>query len=387
MNILHIRSQYVVDGGVETFLNALIARTEGSRFCNSVALLTTKEIQRTGFCEAAFKVKGRRGGYYRVEWDKKRALVGTTKRVVEIIKQRDIDLLHTHDNRSNIAAFLAKKVMRGNVAWVASGHGWVTKPWKSRMIGNFDKLLIRSADLVHFCSTCLFGQIRTMPKGRIVAVPYFLDVPDHAEAYDPRRVRRQWNIPEHCVVLGVLGRLGPEKGHVYLLSAFADVVMEFPDTRLVVVGDGPLRTDLQRLARRLGLEKHVVFTGFVRDAMEACSGLDVVVQSSLSETLSMVLMEASYLGKPIVATDVGASRAQIVPGRNGYLVPPGNSEALAASMKRMVAEKGQFQRFGAASRELGKRFSSTVVTLQYQELYERLYREQTNKDRSGTHPE
>ncbi len=177
----------------------------------------------------------------------------------------------------------------------------------------------------------------------------------------------------------MVARLSTEKGHIYLLRAMPEVVREFPDIKLVLVGDGPLKGQLKELTHQLHLDKHVIFTGFYKDSIEACSLFDVFVHSSLNESLSMVISEAMQLGKPVIATTVGANRDLVSPGENGYLVPPRDEYELGRAIIRLLSDKTRLRQYSSASQEIMKRkFSPPVITRQYEELY--TYMTQGNED-------
>jgi len=371
-NVLHIRSQYIVDGGVETFVNALITHSNADHVRHDVAVFTTPDIDRPSFCESLFEGGGRDGRHERIRWDKTRLLFPVIRAILRIVDQRDIQVIHAHDNRANLIALAVRSLLGRPVAWLASAHGWVRDPVKSHLIGMVDRALMPLADMAHFASASLFGQIRRRPPERIAAVPYFLDVSEFASSYDSETLRRRWGIPDDCLVLGMVGRLGPEKGHVYLLRAYAQVAERFAQTRLVVVGDGPIRAEVEQVARELGLADRVVFTGFHEDAIEACAAFDVLVHSSLTETLSISIMEALQLGKPIVATTVGANADSVHHGRNGFLVPAGDATALADAVIELLGDSDRIASFAAESREISKRFSADVIAREYEALYERL---------------
>ena len=368
MNILHIRSQYITDGGVQPFIAALISHINKDIFNNYITMLTTRDIKRSFFYERL--PDSNKGNYCSVEWDKKHLLLPTVRKIAQIIKVKKIDVLHTHDNRANIVAFILIKVMGYRVAWVASAHGWVKMPFKSRIVCDIDKVVIRFADRIHFASETLFNQLWPMPSKKLIAVPYFLDTSHFKARYESSRVRKQWNIPDDSVILGMVGRLSLEKGHSYLLKAMSRVLREFPNTRLIIVGEGPLEDSLKQLSIELGLKKQVTFTGLYPDALEMCSVFDVFVHSSLSESLSIVILEALHLGKPVIATTVGASRDLVVPGENGYLVSPGDVNALADGICRILRDKNKIRRFSAASREIAeKKFFPEVIARQHESLY------------------
>lgn len=131
-----------------------------------------------------------------------------------------------------------------------------------------------------------------------------------------------------------IGRLSSEKGHTILLDAFADVVRQRPDCRLVLAGDGPLRCQIEAQIDALGLKAHVQITGWissgeVRRQIEAAT---ILVQPSFQEGLPVVIMEAMALGRPVLSTYVAGIPELVQPGETGWLVPAGDVAALGEAM-------------------------------------------------------
>ena len=149
----------------------------------------------------------------------------------------------------------------------------------------------------------------------------------------PRRVPD----PAKDVRLLSVGRLSPEKGQVLLLQAVARLVPEFPGLRIAFAGIGPLEDSLRQESKRLGITERVEFLGYVEDMPRLYGDYDLVVQSSFTEGLPNVMLETSYLGVPVVATDVGGTREVIQHGETGLLVTPRSLEALTAGIRRYLS--------------------------------------------------
>ncbi|MGE8942943.1 glycosyltransferase [Leptospira interrogans] len=150
-----------------------------------------------------------------------------------------------------------------------------------------------------------------------------------------------------------IGRLSPEKGHLILLDGFRQVTLHNPEARLVIVGDGPLRSLLEQRIRDLGLESHVRITGWisgdaVREEILACR---VLVQPSFQEGLPVVIMEAMALGRPVISTYV-AGIPELVVRETGWLVPAGDAQTLADAMEHSVhLPDAEIRRMGAAAHD------------------------------------
>jgi len=172
------------------------------------------------------------------------------------------------------------------------------------------------------------------------------------------------------VRIGIIARLAPVKDIATLLRAMQIVSQARPGAVLEVVGDGPERGGLERLAEELGLGNLVRFSGFRRDIPEVLAGMDIFTLCSLSEGTSVTLLEAMAAGKPVVATAVGGTTALINDGVNGYLVPAGDPERLAGALAALVGDKELRGSIGAANRETAQRlYSLQAMVRGYEELY------------------
>ena len=188
-------------------------------------------------------------------------------------------------------------------------------------------------------------------------------------------MRRRLAIPPESVVVSTIASLVPIKGHGDLLCAMARVVKAVPDVRCVLVGDGPLRGELEQLAWRHGLSKTIVFAGVLdEDLKNALIQMsDVVVLPSLSEGLPVALLEATAAGRPVVATDAGGNREIVEPGVTGLLVQPGDPAALATAILTVVSDKALAEQMGRAGRRRSEAaFSFGETVAQVGSLYKRL---------------
>ena len=153
--------------------------------------------------------------------------------------------------------------------------------------------------------------------------------------------------------VGSLNRSDTHKGVAVLLKAMQLVVEQCPDARLMLVGEGTGRPDFEAQAQEYGIAKHVRFTGglYGKDLHRAYRQATVFVLPTFNDSFAMVVLEAMASGLPVVSTPVGAIPLQITEGRNGYLVPPGDSEALANKLIYLLQHPDTARRFGAYGRQ------------------------------------
>lgn len=193
-----------------------------------------------------------------------------------------------------------------------------------------------------------------------------------------RDLRTDWGIRPEELLLGFVGQLDERKGIRVLLAAWQRIRKEFPQTRLVLVGEGPLREMIERQIKEQGWEKTVLLAGFVDDVVGVMQAIDILLLPSLWEGFGIVLIEAMAAGKAAISTDTSSMPEIIVEGRTGYLVPPNDAAALANRTLALLQNSERREQFGRAARE-------RVVTLFTQarmiEQLERLFQAEVNKRR------
>ncbi len=159
------------------------------------------------------------------------------------------------------------------------------------------------------------------------------------------------------LIFGIVARLSEEKGHKYLLPAFAKVLGQYPNARLLVVGDGPLREEIHQQAAQLQLDGKVIFTGVKRNIPDFLSIFDVFVLSSTRESFPLAAREAMAAGRAVIAPRIGGCPEVVDEGVTGLLFEAGNVDDLAQAMLTIAAQR-QFEKMGVAARERVERLFS-----------------------------
>jgi glycosyltransferase involved in cell wall biosynthesis len=153
----------------------------------------------------------------------------------------------------------------------------------------------------------------------------------------------------------------------------AEVANDVPFVRLDIAGTGPLDNEIARLAASLGIGRNVKLLGYVEDMPKLYASADVVVQSSTTEGLPNVILEAAFLGVPVIATDVGGTREVIQHGESGWLVKPNSMEALVDGLRHYIASPDAHWRMAAAGRSrIQGEFTFAARTEAQTRVYEEL---------------
>jgi glycosyltransferase involved in cell wall biosynthesis len=200
------------------------------------------------------------------------------------------------------------------------------------------------------------------------------ELPPPCDPVVSRRLHDRWGLGRFAHVIGMVACMERRKDHRLLVRALAPIVRAFPETGLVLVGDGSERAALEAEVASLGLEQHVVFAGLLRNPGDAYPLFDVYVQASASEEgISNSIMEAMAHRLPVIATDVGGNAEVVIDGLTGCIVPPRKTEALATAVLFLLRQPGLRQAMGeAGSRRVRSEFTIHRLLDATHAMYERL---------------
>jgi len=186
-------------------------------------------------------------------------------------------------------------------------------------------------------------------------------VPNNPLSEKNPRLLSEWRLEPSDYVIAVIGRLYPVKGQVHLIEAMSNL-QDFPHIKLLVVGDGPTRLQLQERVEVLGIQDQVRFTGFRDDIAALLASVDCVCLPSLWELMPYVALEAAAHARPIIATSVGGVPRLLQHGRTALLVPPRNSIAIGAAIRWLVQHPDESDRIARAGYDMVKTsFSETEM--------------------------
>lgn len=318
-----------------------------------------------------------RAGIPVVEFRKKKTLLSFNGarqllRLAAFLRAGRFEVVHAHDLWANLLGIPAGRLARIPVVISSRRYladlEWYT-PWRKRVV----RLIYRLSTRVVVNSTAVrdklvAGDHVATEKTRVVYNA--VDVERFAQA---RRNRKRFlpNIAECSKVIAVLANMYSRvKGHACLISAARIVCAKEPETFFLLIGDGPERSRLETEVRNAALDKNVVFVGRRTDVPELLASCDLSVLPSESEGFPNALLESMSSGLPVVATAAGGSSEIVENGVNGLLVPPGDPEALAAAILRLMHDP----RFGmnlalAGQEDMRMRFSFDRLLADLEQLY------------------
>ena len=207
----------------------------------------------------------------------------------------------------------------------------------------------------------------------IVVIPSGIDFSPYDKAVSSDYLRRELSFAPDDYLVGIVAHLTDHKGHEYLIKATKILKEHSPKIKVIIVGKGPLRMDLNRQARESRVEDIVFFLGFREDVPQILSSLDVFVLSSYLEGMGSSILDAMACRLPVVATKVGGIPEVVLHGETGILVPPRNPQAIARAILKLYNNRNLASRLGQRGYQVvHKKFSSEAMAERIVRLYERL---------------
>jgi glycosyltransferase involved in cell wall biosynthesis len=284
-----------------------------------------------------------------------RTTVREGTRFFRFVRQHRIDIVHCHDMYTNV--FVSAWARLARVPVLIASRRWI-HPVDDQRLELANRISYRLADRVLGNSsavTQLLHERDGVRASRILHIPNFVD----EVAFDPldRAVastfRKELQLPDDAQIVGCIARLVPVKGHDVLLQAVSQIAARYPKLYLLLIGDGRRRQELEQLAHSLGIAQRTRFLGSRPNIPNLNQLFDITALASFSEGFPNSLVEAMAAGRPVVATAVGGN-PDAVRASTGMLVAPGNAEALARGLDRLLSDEPLRQRMGAAAIQVAR---------------------------------
>jgi glycosyltransferase involved in cell wall biosynthesis len=302
--------------------------------------------------------------------------------LVRAIRRARPDIVHTHTAKAGMLGRLAAVLAGGaRPVLVHTYHGHVLEgyfdPLRTATYRAMERRLADVSDALVGVSQATVDDLVRLgiaPRYKFRVVPVGLDLEPFLRLRhrDGVGFRREAGACNGEVLLTFVGRLVPIKRIEVLLEAFARARASGAPVRLAVVGGGPLESELERLARDLGVAEVTRFMGYRSDMAAVAAASDLAVLSSANEGTPVSLIEAAAAGRPAVATAVGGV-PDVVTAETGFLVPEGDVDALASAVARLAADPQLRARMGTKARDhVAERFSAVRLASDVDDVYREL---------------
>jgi glycosyltransferase involved in cell wall biosynthesis len=300
--------------------------------------------------------------------------LGVSRRMAADIRARRLEVLHAHQYTPFFYGAIAARLSRTHPRVIFTEHGRhypdvvsARRRWTNRWV--LDRFAAEVNAVCEFSARHL-AEEDGFDARRIAVIENGVDTPRYGRAPDLASARGSLGLDPARRYIATVARFHPVKDHVTLVRAFAACAAARSDVDLLLVGDGILRSDLERLAADLGVRDRIHFMGVRDDVAAILAAVDVFALTSLSEAASLTLLEAMASGLPVVVTAVGGNPEIVRDGIDGLLAPRGDSAAIAAALGRLLDDPQLARALGASgTARVRERFQLDRTIGRYYELY------------------
>lgn len=365
IRLLHLITRLPI-GGAERMLLGILRHLDAGQFESVVCCIQDRgeladEAEALGFPVVSLGLMKRHGH--------DRQVVPALRR---LMREHRIEVVHSHLYHANLYGRLAAR--REGIPAIASVHNTYTRrKWYRHWINWY---LARHTFRVTAGSLDVerdLLEIDRLPKNKVIRLPNGIDLTRVETGLTAVEAKLRLGFAATDQVIGTVGRVEEQKGHVFLLEAFArlrQAVDRSGNLRLLVVGDGRLLPVLRETAIRLGIAEACRFPGNIAKLAEVYRAIDVFVMPSLWEGLSLAMLEAMAAGLPMIATDVGGARDVLGDSLRGRLVPPGDAVALAQVAHELLLDVPRRATMAdAGCRHVRENYSVAALSRQLAGLY------------------
>jgi glycosyltransferase involved in cell wall biosynthesis len=365
--VIHVKGAYDQAGGPETLIRLILAELDPQQFSQRVVIL--EKSAGAGACVLRESLP--HGPPLIARWYGIPLAPLAARSLGRLVREQHGDVIHTHDMRSNLAAYLLTR--RRRVPWIGSIHGWLgtTHNRRGQIFESIEGKLVRAADAVMVGSEATRREVEARGGKCVRVIHHGIPLVDPAPWLESaRRVRAEMGASDETVIVGVVARVHPGKGLRFLVEALEQLIARRLDVMGLIVGEGPERESLQRYVSERGIADRVRLTGYVDDPRPSLAAMDVVALPTLQDSFPFSVLDGLAIGKPVVTTTVGDLPLAVKDGRNGFLVPPGEVAPLMQALERLVSDRAMRTEFGLQGREtIREHFSPAAMSRNLAALY------------------
>lgn len=299
---------------------------------------------------------------------------GLVEDLAGYLRQHSIDMVCTHGKKANVIGHFAAK--HADMPFVPFVHGYAEEQSHFTVYDRLERSVLTRSLQVVCTSRTQARDLARARRGRPApwVIQNAISPPREYGIAQPQVAgRMESGLNKRSFVFGTVGRLSREKGHRFLLDAFAQLLAALPEKpiELLLIGDGPEEASLRAQARKLGIDARMCFAGCQQRSASWIKALDCVVSSSVGGAVPNSVLEAMFLGVPVIATSIVDLPDLIQSGDTGILVDASSPSALAEAMKKMVRFPEMRKQLAyAAKRYVSHTFSPVRQRSMFESLYE-----------------
>lgn len=373
INIMQCRSTYTTGGGPDKTVLLIAEKADPGRFRH--VLMYMRGINDTNFQIGDWaRAKGLAihevPEYKKIDFD-------NLKRIHNLIKKYEIDIVHTRDHKTCVVGYLAT-LLHPKVKRLFTAHLWQDyDSWKMKFYTWLNLKILKRYNKIIAVSNALkkFMVERGIPEDKITVIHNAIDVDVWKKENASADIRKELNLPDGSKVVGVVGRLRYEKDLPTTLKVAQKVIQEKPETYFLIVGDGPDRGALEQQAQQMNLSAKVLFLGFRKDTVSVYAALDVFLSTARIEGTPNTALEAMAMGVPVIYTRVGGVGEIIQDGHDGLLFEVGDAQGISAAVLSLLNDEAKALKIRENAREsVCYKFSFANRLKRVEAVYEELMR-------------
>ena len=296
-----------------------------------------------------------------------------------LLSREKFDIVHTHNSKAGILGRLAARRSRVPIV-IHTVHGFAFHEEENWLFRRLFIVLERAA--VSWCDQMIAisqpmiewaQKEKIAPPAKLVKIYSGIEVEQFQNQPSNPELKSRFGIEPQETVIGVVSKLWKGKGHEILIDAIARLLERGYSIKLLIVGEGYLEGRLKEKVKHLGMERVVVFTGFWSNVPEVTAILDISALPSFYEGMGRVVLEAMAAGKPVVASRVGGLTELVEDQVTGYLIPPGDVDALVKRLEALITNPDLRKEMGRrGSQRVGEKYSAETMVKKIHEVYGKL---------------
>ena len=254
-------------------------------------------------------------------------------KLVKLIKEKNIKIVHTHGYKSNFFGMVASKLC--SVKVLTTVHGWIQNNFRGRFYVRVDKFMLKYFDNIITVSNQIRNELIYLgvKKEKIITVHNAINLSNYRPEVTSNILRKEFGFSKNYFVVSTVGRLSREKGHKDFIKCAKILIEKNFEGIFFLIGDGPAMDELINYTKVLGINEKVIFTGYRNDMVDIFSSIDILINPSYTEGLPNVILEAMAMNKPVIATNVGGVSEIVKNEVTGLLIKPKKPLEIARSIE------------------------------------------------------
>lgn len=280
------------------------------------------------------------------------SVLGPIKKLMDIINKYKIDIVNTHSSRDSWLASIAARLSFRKPVIIRTRH--LSTPISNNLLSRivYNHLPHKIITTGESIKDSMIERNNFNPD-KIVSIPTGINLEIFKTRKSGTNIKRAFNIPARSPLIGMVSVLRSWKGHIYLLEAVPNVIKKNPNTRFLIVGDGPYRDVIEEKIKKMGIERYVIMAGHREDIPEILSAIDFLVfPSYANEGVPQAILQAFAAGKTVIASNAGSVSEVVLNNKTGILIPPRNSAFLGKRIIELLNAKDKRKKMALAGRKL-----------------------------------